>query len=126
MLDLSAAFDTIDHKLLLQRLNDRIGVNGAALEWFQSYLANRFQSVKIGESRSDPKLLAQGVPQGSVLGPLLFTLYTSPLADLLENYEIMFHGYADDTQLYLVFSPGGVLSLENAADAGPERLTPYP
>ena len=80
LLDLSAAFDTIDHTILLRRLGDWFGVSGKALDWFKLYLTDRSQRIKLGSclfSRSD---LSFGVPQGSVLGPLLFTLNTSPLS----------------------------------------------
>ena len=79
LLDLSAAFDTIDHDTLLSCLSSRFGFVGSALKWFRSYLQDRFQSVKIGSSLSNLFKLKFGVPQGSVLGPLLFSLYTTPL-----------------------------------------------
>ena len=103
LLDLSAAFDTIDYPTLLSRLSTTFGITGNALEFISSY---RTQSVVIGPnldcSSSSP--LLTGVPQGSVLGPLLFSLYTTPLAATLSNFHVTPHFYADDTQLYISFS----------------------
>jgi hypothetical protein len=79
MLDFSAAFDTIDHQILLGRLKSRFGICGAALSWFRSHLTSRTQYVKVNGKTSASTPLLQGVPQGSVLGPLLFSLYVSPL-----------------------------------------------
>ena len=102
LLDLSAAFNTIDHSTLLGCLLDWFGVGGSALKWFSSYLAERYQSVKIGSTLQ--KLLF-GVPQGSVLGPLLFSLYTSPLSTLIGKHKgVNFYFYANDTQLYVNLS----------------------
>ena len=74
--DLSAAFDTTDHQILLSRLNSVFGVQSTALQWFQSYLSNRYQSTSVNNSSSSPSQLMYGVSQGSVLGPVLFVLYT--------------------------------------------------
>ena len=106
LLDLSAAFDTIDHDTLLSCLWSRFGFAGSALKWFRSYLQDRFQSVKIGSSLSNLFKLKFGVPQGSVLGPPLFSLYTTPLGQVIRKYTgVRYHFYADDTQLFIHLSP---------------------
>ncbi|KXJ21004.1 putative RNA-directed DNA polymerase from transposon BS [Exaiptasia diaphana] len=94
------AFDTIDHCLLLSRLHHRFGFTGTVLEWFKSYLNGRTQQVAIKNCLSSGKALRYGVPQGSVLGPLLFSLFFSPL-DLILAHGLRVMTYADDTQLYI-------------------------
>ena len=103
LLDLSAAFDTVDHHILLDRLSAHFGINGTALKWFHSYLTDRTQLVSISGILGTSHSLSCGVPQGSVLGPILFTLYTSELADIIKPSGINFHMYADDIQLYSSF-----------------------
>ena len=107
-LDLSAAFDTIDHQILLARLKRRFGITGKCLQWFSSYLVGRKLRVAINGSLSDSKDLDFGVPQGSVLGPKLFTMYLAPLGDIARGLGIDFHAYADDCQLYIAFSKENV------------------
>ena len=104
LLDLSAAFDTIDHNLLLNRLRSTFGISDSAFSLLSSYLCNRSQSVAVDHEYSPTLPLLRGVPQGSVLGPLLFSLYTTPLSHILADSSIQFHFYADDTQLYVSFS----------------------
>ena len=101
LLDLSAAFDTIDHDILLARAHSRFGIDGKALYWLNAYLKDRTQTVSIDNNKATPSPLKYGVPQGSVLGPLLFTMYTAPVADIAERHGVNYHLYADDTQLYV-------------------------
>ena len=101
LFDLSAAFDTIDHNILLSCLKHWYGLEGVVLGWVESYLDSRKQKIKADGLLSDAFLLPHGVPQGSVLGPLLFTLYTTPLSHIVSKYNVTHHLYADDTQIYL-------------------------
>ena len=100
LLDLSAAFDTIDHNILLHRLEHTFGISDSALSWSRSYLSDRTQIVTVNGLRSDEAPLSSGVPQGSVLGPVLFVLYTQPLFELIKKHSIQHHAFADDNQLY--------------------------
>ena len=106
LLDLSAAFDTVDHTILVKRLNQRLGIQGGAIKWIQSYLDERKQFVIIQGERSAEHVLDCDVPQGSVLGPGMFGDYDSPVGDIFHRHGIQFHLYADDTQVYVTFKPG--------------------
>ena len=99
LLDLSAAFDTLDHAILLRRLESTFGISGVALSWLESYLSDRTQSVVADGSRSTPIPLVFGVPQGSVLGPVLFTLYSQPLSDVIACHTCHYHKYGDETEI---------------------------
>ena len=106
-LDMSAAFDTLDHITLLHRLQHTFGLSGYVISWIRSYLIDRSSFVKIDLSSSPSTTILTGVPQGSVLGPLLFVLFISPIANVInldqsnQNSIVSFHQYADDTQLYI-------------------------
>ena len=117
-LDLSAAFDTIEHDILIERLKTVFVVTGTALQWIGSYLRDREQFVVAGGESSTRARCIFGVPQGSVLGPFLFSVYVSPIADVISSYGVQFHQYADDTQLYVaVKSESDIAKLEECSIA---------
>ena len=106
LLDLSSAFDTIDHSFLLSRLRYKFGFDGPVLSWFKSYLTGR--SFKVNDALCGTFDQEWGAPQGSCLGPLLFVLYYSKLFEITGCYLRNIHVYADDTQLYISFSPNDI------------------
>ena len=117
LLDLSAAFDTIDHDILLHTLETHMMVSGQALQWFRSYLSDRTQSVCVQGAFSEKKSLNCGVPQGSVFGPILFSSYIQPLGKIISNTTLSYMLYADDSQLYISFKPNDPTSLCNVITA---------
>ena len=117
LLDLSAAFDTVDHETLLHRLEVSYGLGGTVRGWFASYLSGRSQFVRSGSAATTPTAVLSGVPQGSVLGPILFLLYTADLLGLVETYGLRPHLYADDTQIYGSCRPGDTAQLQNRMSA---------
>ena len=108
LLDLSAAFDTVDHNILLNRLKHMFGITDVALDWFTSYLSNRSQKVSIASAYSVSRFLECCVPQGSVLGPQLYSQYTRPIGDIIQSSGLLFHLFADDSQLYKSATPSNV------------------
>ena len=104
LLDISAAFDTVDHSSLIDRLSKRYGFSDLTLDWFISYLADRAQRVCVNGSLSDWYSVRQCVPQGSVLGPILYSLYWSPVFDIIDSYGLSCHIYADDIVIFTSYS----------------------
>ena len=97
-------FNTVDHDILLWRLEYKFGIKDQAVTWFKCYLSNRSQRIVISSAKSDSFNLKFGVPQGSCLGPMLFSLYTSELFDAISQHLTIAHSYADDTGIYLAFN----------------------
>ena len=119
LLDLSAAFDTIDHSLFLSRLETLVGLKANVLSWFQSYLTDRKFIVKLGNLSSSPASLSCGLPQGFILAPSLFSLYMLPLGSILRKHGVSFHFYSDDTRIYLQIrknNPSAISSLLKCLD----------
>ncbi len=112
LLDLNAAFDTVDHLVLITRLETVFGVSDIALNWFRSYLSDCKQFVSMGGFRSKIGVVQSGVPQGSILGPLLFNIYIFTLGQLLRSLGLKFHLYADDTQIYIHTKPNDTVSVD--------------
>ena len=106
LLDMSAAFDTVDHDVLISRLNCIFKLQYSVLGWFKSYLHGRTCVVKVANEVSDVKALSYGLPQGSCVGPQLFSFYVRSIANVISRHDgVKFHMYADDLQLYTSFDP---------------------
>ena len=105
LLDLSAAFDVIDHAILFNRKEYAYGITEEALTWVHSYLKNRKQCVVIGKSVSKERALDIGVPQGSVLCPRKYCLFSKPIGGICKRHNMFYHCYADDKQAYMVIRP---------------------
>ncbi len=102
---MSAAFDNVDHGIFLDSIETRFGITGTAKSWLKSYLNERRTRVSIRNIKSVEHVLNFSVPQCSVIGPQCFTMYTHPVGDIIREYNVNFHVYADDTQLYTEFNP---------------------
>ena len=112
LLDLSCAFDTVDHVILLSRMEKEIGLSDIALQWLKSYFSNRTSRVRIDGELSAEHVMNYGLPQGSTVGPLSFTVYIIPLGRIITKYGLSYHMYADDLQLYISFDPSNPSSIQ--------------
>lgn len=109
-LDLSAAFDTLDHSILCSILEHSFGLKGPVMSWFSAYLLHKIQTVCVGNHRSESAELVFGVPQGPVLNPVLYTLYTMSLGQAVEHHSILYNCYAGNSQKYMPLSPDNLPS----------------
>ena len=107
LLDFSSAIDPIDHPILVHHLHTDFGFNDAVLQWFSSYLTDRTQYVSLSNHCSAFAPIHSGVPQGSVLGPILFAMYIKPLSAIIDSHSIIHHSFADDLQLQMSAPPDG-------------------
>lgn len=117
LLDLTSAFDTVDHEILIDRLKTVFGFSGSVLQWFSSYITDRTFNVVVNNIMSEMSGLSCGVAQGSVLGPFLFLLYLLPLGQIIQRFsEVSYHLYADDVQLYCSFNDSEFYTLSRFLD----------
>ena len=125
MLDYSAAFDTVDHEILLDVLRLSLGLGDTALKWIGSYLSDRTQMIRTGDSCSDVFALSFGVPQGGILGPLLYIIYTADIIVIFEKHGFIVHLYADDSQIYLHFVLRDIHAVLGAAECCVQEVTDW-
>ena len=111
LLDFSSPFDTIDLPILVHRLHTVFGFTDTVLQWFSSHLTDRTHYVTLSIHCSAIAPVHSGVPQGSVLGPMLFTMYFRPLSSIIDTYSIIHHSFADDSQLQMSAPPDGISDL---------------
>ena len=111
LLDFSSAFDTIHHPILVHRLHTDFGFTDTVLQWFSSYLTDRIHYVSLSNHCSAFAHVHSGVPQGSVLGPILFTMYIKPLSAIIDSHSIIHHSFADDLQLQMSAPPDRISEL---------------
>ena len=111
LLDFSSAFNTIDHSILVHRLHTDFGFSDTVLQWFLSYLTDRTNYVSLSSHCSAFAPVHSGVPQGSVLGPIFFTMYIKTLSAIIDSHSIIHHSFADDLQLQMSAPPDKISEL---------------
>ena len=114
LLDLSAAFDTVEHNILVTRMANEIGLTGTALAWYKSYFSNRSTKVSINDTFSSCHHMEYGLPQGSIVGPGSFKIHIIPIGRIIKKHQISYHMYADDIQLFHDFIPSDKDSVDRA------------
>ena len=124
LLDLSSAFDTVSHDILLNGLEKDLGIQGNVLLWFKSYLSDRTSRVCIDGQLSKPQQMEFGLPQGSIVRPLGSSLYVLPVGHIIKSFGLQYHMYADDVQLYTSFNPNDHVSITSALNNLPSCIDP--